>query len=402
VVQKTPAGSWQAIFKSYEEARDACRAVGIEPAPPTAETQLARVTVKRVNPPAVPGQGTLKPKYETLAKNLGGRRDGFTPHHLIPVGVAKDSPVMKRAAELGYDINRGTNGVMLPNTPDGAKQFYLPYHRGRHGDIYTGPGGANKVGQVTLVKDGAVRVLNPGETKVVDGLIRTYRNGSTQFPNLHPVPAAPRPPLPRPHPNPNLQPITNVTPPPPPPGRPGPVPQPVAVRPPEPPAPTVPPPPAAPPAKVTIKGETGFTGTLRGQPVTLAGVPTETITFTKIDKATQDVRRAVFESTDRGDFLKGLANNPEKVAALKKAGLTDELIAGMRNGELPITSGYQVHHKIPIAGGGTNLPDNLVIIKNDPYHLTITNYQNSVTGGMAAGEAAQLPWPIVPGFIYPP
>ena len=49
---------------------------------------------------------------------------------------------MKRAEELGYDINRGSNGVNLPNKPGLAKDLNLPYHpqRGRHRvDTYTGP-----------------------------------------------------------------------------------------------------------------------------------------------------------------------------------------------------------------------------------------------------------------------
>jgi hypothetical protein len=49
---------------------------------------------------------------------------------------------MKRAADLGYDINRGSNGINLPNKPGLAKKLDQPYHppHGRHSKKnYTGP-----------------------------------------------------------------------------------------------------------------------------------------------------------------------------------------------------------------------------------------------------------------------
>ena len=49
---------------------------------------------------------------------------------------------MHRASDLGYNINRGNNGINLPNTPSLAKTSNLPYHpgNGRHSTrTYTGP-----------------------------------------------------------------------------------------------------------------------------------------------------------------------------------------------------------------------------------------------------------------------
>ncbi|MFZ5986738.1 MAG: HNH endonuclease signature motif containing protein [Bacillota bacterium] len=72
----------------------------------------------------------------------------------------------------------------------------------------------------------------------------------------------------------------------------------------------------------------------------------------------------------------------------------------MQDGLVP--SGYQVHHKIPLDGGGTNAMDNLVMIKNDPYHKVITNTQNSLTKGLSAGDSVEITnWPIPDGFVYP-
>ncbi len=61
---------------------------------------------------------------------------------------------------------------------------------------------------------------------------------------------------------------------------------------------------------------------------------------------------------------------------------------------------YQVHHKLPLDDGGTNDFSNLVLIKNDPYHKVITNYQNSVTRNLSIGESINVDWPIPNGDYY--
>lgn len=80
---------------------------------------------------------------EMLADNLGGRKEGYTPHHLLGVAEVQRYPVMAVAAEeLGYNVNRGNNGINLPNTLELAEDVNLPYHpqHGRHSpSTYTGP-----------------------------------------------------------------------------------------------------------------------------------------------------------------------------------------------------------------------------------------------------------------------
>jgi len=39
---------------------------------------------------------------------------------------------MERAAELGYNINRGSNGIALPTTLAEARRTGLPLHNGKH------------------------------------------------------------------------------------------------------------------------------------------------------------------------------------------------------------------------------------------------------------------------------
>ena len=81
-------------------------------------------------------------------------------------------------------------------------------------------------------------------------------------------------------------------------------------------------------------------------------------------------------------------------------GFSDIDIAKMSDGYVP--DGWQVHHKLPLDDSGNNDFDNLVLMKNDPYHKTITNYQNSISRKMQIGEVQNVDWPIPEGSIYPP
>jgi uncharacterized protein len=144
-----------------------------------------------------------------------------------------------------------------------------------------------------------------------------------------------------------------------------------------------------------------FTGTLRGAPVTLSDVSVRSITYTKRSSEELRALRNAFDGTERAAFVRSLANDPAKVAQLRRAGLTDDQIAVLRDGRIP--QGWQVHHKLPLDDGGTNDFSNLVLIKNEPYHKVITNAQNAATRGMSEGQTRVIEqWPIPNGFVYPP
>ena len=83
---------------------------------------------------------------------------------------------------------------------------------------------------------------------------------------------------------------------------------------------------------------------------------------------------------------------------LKDMGFSEKDIAKMSDGKVP--DGYQVHHKLPLDDGGNNDFDNLVLIKNEPYHKVITNYQRSTTGHLNPGETITVSWPIPSGNFY--
>jgi hypothetical protein len=129
--------------------------------------------------------------------------------------------------------------------------------------------------------------------------------------------------------------------------------------------------------------------TLRGVEHTMPDWHMEKISYTKRTGAAVKALRAQFEPV-REAFVKDLAEN--HTAALRDAGISDENIATMAEGDVP--RGYQVHHKLPLDDGGTNATSNLILIRTDPDHQLITNYQNEQTRGMSSGWTRKLEWPM--------
>ena len=148
-----------------------------------------------------------------------------------------------------------------------------------------------------------------------------------------------------------------------------------------------------------VRNNQSFVGTLRGESVTLRNIELRQIQYTKRTDEAREALRKTFDRNMRSDFLKNLANDPQKVINLRRSGIDESGIERMREGKNP--RGWQVHHKLPIDDGGDNSFNNLVLIKNDPYHLTITNQQNGNIKGMKAGDTKVFDWVIPPGYVYP-
>ena len=121
--------------------------------------------------------------------------------------------------------------------------------------------------------------------------------------------------------------------------------------------------------------------------------------YTKRAPADKNVLRKKFDSSGRAAFLKHLANDQTKMDRMKKLGLTDVDLARIREGKCP--KGYQVHHKLSLDDGGDNQFDNLVLIKDEPYHRAVTVFQNSSTSALQPGETQILDWPTVDDYFYP-
>lgn len=141
-----------------------------------------------------------------------------------------------------------------------------------------------------------------------------------------------------------------------------------------------------------------FVGEVRGQRVELPGVHTENFVYLKRDRTQYAQLRRDFDNHGRADFLKRLG--ADKEAELRAAGFDDADIALIKQGKVP--EGYQVHHKKPLDDGGDNSFDNLVLIKNDPYHQAITNAQKRLVGDLQPGQSRTVDFPIPEGSIYPP
>ena len=145
-----------------------------------------------------------------------------------------------------------------------------------------------------------------------------------------------------------------------------------------------------------------FDVTVRGTRITLENVTTQTVNYVKRDRTQYTALRTAFDGANgaRAQFAKQIATNPTYVAALRRAGLDDAQIARLAEGKIP--QGWQVHHKLPLDDGGTNAFSNLVLIKNDPYHIGITNAQRTLVGDLTVGSSRQVDFPVPNGVVYPP
>ncbi|WP_039056426.1 HNH endonuclease signature motif containing protein [Enterobacter sp. Bisph1] len=143
-----------------------------------------------------------------------------------------------------------------------------------------------------------------------------------------------------------------------------------------------------------VQDITKFVGKVRGDSVLLQNVEVTQINYVKRTAEETAILRKEFNSTVRKSFLKDLSNSPE---AMNK--FSPEMLERMSIGRNP--EGWQVHHKLPLDDSGTNAFDNLILMKNDPYHQALTNYQFNMTRDMMTGESKIVPWVKPQGSIYP-
>jgi hypothetical protein len=134
--------------------------------------------------------------------------------------------------------------------------------------------------------------------------------------------------------------------------------------------------------------------------VTLKGVDTMDLAYTRRPDAEHDEMRKQFNSKYRKAFVKDLAKDPAKEETLRGAGLGDTDFKLMAAGKVP--PGFQVHHKIPIDDSGENEMSNFVLIRNEPAHKALTNLQMRETEGIQEGETRNIDWVVPRGYVYPP
>jgi hypothetical protein len=77
-------------------------------------------------------------------------------------------------------------------------------------------------------------------------------------------------------------------------------------------------------------------------------------------------------------FLRFAAGDPAAASQSSGAAGTSELHM-ISAGYVP--SGHYVIHKFPLDGGGTNEPDNLMLMADGKYYYALTNHQRTMTAG---------------------
>jgi hypothetical protein len=152
--------------------------------------------------------------------------------------------------------------------------------------------------------------------------------------------------------------------------------------------------------RVKSLADLNVVGSYKKTPQPLPGFHLEEITYSKRSEADTDVLRRKFKSSVRGNFMKKISSDPIYLQELRTAGFDDNDLEIMELGQVP--DGWQVHHKLPLDDGGDNSFDNLLLIKNSPYHSVVTGYQKTNTGKLKPGQSKQLKWPTYNlGIVYP-
>ena len=129
-------GGARSATRAADAAASDAAATGGDAGAGAADSAAADTTVAARAPPT---RGTLE-RSPSLNRNIVGGVDtaaGYRGHHLIPVSEAQQFDVMQHAADtLGYNINRGSNGISLPSKVAESLATGLPLHNGMHLSAY--------------------------------------------------------------------------------------------------------------------------------------------------------------------------------------------------------------------------------------------------------------------------
>lgn len=136
---------------------------------------------------------------------------------------------------------------------------------------------------------------------------------------------------------------------------------------------------------------------IKAIPESIHGIPVIETEYTSVPNKRVKALRREFSQV-RKEFLKMLAET--QVPALKQMGLSDKAIEGMAHGKSP--NGFNTHHKIPLAGGGTNVFDNFILIKNEPYHEDIHKIMDPQICVLKDGQKAVVKLPLPKGNVFIP
>ena len=130
---------------------------------------------------------------------------------------------------------------------------------------------------------------------------------------------------------------------------------------------------------------------------TINGFKLIDVEYSVPDKATRKRRRKGFNSV-REKFLAHIAKNCQK--ELRAIGITDKQIEQMKKGSVP--NGYNVHHKLPIHGGGLNEFSNLILMPIPPHDELHHKVLDPQVSQIQAGETKKVKLPWSDNMVYVP
>ena len=125
------------------------------------------------------------------------------------------------------------------------------------------------------------------------------------------------------------------------------------------------------------------------------GFKLKEVEWTVPDKKTRKKLRNGFDKV-RKEFLMHIGETMEP--ALRDLGLTDKQIQQIKEGSAP--KGYNVHHKLPIHGGGKNEFSNLILIPMPPHNELHQKVMDPQVAQMQSGESKKVLIPWTDDMVY--
>lgn len=127
------------------------------------------------------------------------------------------------------------------------------------------------------------------------------------------------------------------------------------------------------------------------------GFQLKEVEWTVPEKKVRESRRRSFNKV-REAFLRHIGQEMEP--ALRDMGLNDKQIAQVKKGHAPI--GYNVHHKLPIHGGGQNVFSNLILMPIGPHDELHHRVMDPQVSQMQSGESKKVVIPWTDDMVYVP
>ena len=125
------------------------------------------------------------------------------------------------------------------------------------------------------------------------------------------------------------------------------------------------------------------------------GFKLKEVEWTVPDSKTRKRRRSAFGKV-REEFLKHIGATMEP--ALRDMGLTDKQIEQVKKGTAP--NGYNVHHKLPIHGGGQNVFSNLILMPIKPHDELHHKVMDPQVAQMQTGDSKKVMIPWTDDMVY--